>query len=596
MVTQDFKRKLTTILHADVKDYSRLIGEDEDATVRSLTAYREVIGELIQKHRGRIVHGSGDSLLSEFISVVDAVRCAVEIQNELKTRNAELSEDRKVEFRIGINLGDVIDEGEDLHGDGVNIAARVEALADGGGICITRSAYDQVKRRVPLGFEYLGEHSVKNIAEPVDVYQVLTKPEDVGKIIGEKMVPTKQRRMAFPLPDKASIAVLPFVNMSGDPEQEYIVDSITESIITALSYIPEMFVIARTSTSAYKGKIVKVKQVSEELGVRYVLEGSVMKAGDRIRVTAQLIDATSDHHLWADRYDREIENFFDMLDEIAKKVAIELQVKLTEGDTARISHKTDNFEAWAYATTAYSLEKRVTKENIAKSRELCEKAVKLDPKYGFAWGMLGATHYSDAYFGWGESRDKSFKLAVEHIDKALKLDETLPCATSVKGRLYRMQGQFDQAITVGEKSIALGPSHDVSYGSLGNTMRYAGRFKESITLMKKAIRLNPHYPAWYLAVLAASYCMEERYEEAIEAWERAFERAQKGEYPLLYAHLGLSAAYMELGRDEEARSHAAEVLGINPKFSLESYAKTQPYKNKADLDRCVAALRKVGLK
>jgi adenylate cyclase len=596
MAEQHFKRKLITILHADVKDYSRLVGEDEDATVRTLTAYREVMGVFIQKHRGRIVHGSGDSLLAEFISVVDAVRCAMEIQNELKTRNAEFSEDRKVEFRIGINLGDVIDEGEDLHGDEVNIAARVETLADGGGICITRSAYDQVKKRLPLRFEYLGEHSVKNIAEPVRVYRVLTKPEDVGKIIGEKMAPPKQGKMAFPLPDKVSIAVLPFVNMSGDPEQEYIVDNITENIITALSYIPEMFVIARTSTSAYKGKIVKVKQVSEELCVRYILEGSVMKAGDRIRVTAQLIDATSSHHLWADRYDREIENFFDLLDEIAKKVAIELQVKLTEGDTARISHKTENFEAWAYATTAYSLEKRISKENIAKARELCEKAVKLDPKYGFAWGMLGATHYSDAYFDWGESRDKSFKLAVEYTDKALKLDETLPCATSVKGRLYRMQGQFDQAIAVGEKSVALGPSHDLSYGSLGNTMRYAGRFKESITLMKKAIRLNPHYPAWYLAVLAVSYCMEERYEEAIEAWERVLERAQKEEYPLLFAHLGLSAAYMELGRDEEAGTHAAEVLGINPKFSLESYAKTQPYKNKADLDRCIAALHKAGLK
>ena len=330
MATQDFKRKLAAILHADVKGYSRLMGEDEEATVHTLNAYREAMGILIQEHRGRVVHGSGDSLLAEFISVVDAVQCAVEIQKKLETRNAELSEDRKVEFRIGINLGDVIDEGEDLHGDGVNIAARVEALADGGGICITRSAYDQVKKRLPLGFEYLGEHSVKNIAEPVRVYRVLMKPEDVGKIIGETMVPPKQRKMAFPLPDKTSIAVLPFVNMSGDPEQEYIADSITENIITALSYIPEMFVIARTSTSAYKGKAVKVKQVSEELGVRYVLEGSVMKAGDRIRVTAQLIDAISGHHLWADRYDREIEDFFDLLDEIAKKVAIELQVKLTD--------------------------------------------------------------------------------------------------------------------------------------------------------------------------------------------------------------------------------------------------------------------------
>ena len=404
------------------------------------------------------------------------------------------------------------------------------------------------------------------------------------------------KNMAYPLPDKPSIAVLPFVNMSGDPEQEHIGDSITESIITALSYIPEMFVIARTSTSVYKGKAVKVKQVSEELGVRYVLEGSVMKAGDRIRVTAQLIDAISGLHLWTGRYDREIKDFFDLLDEIAKKVAIELQVKLTEGDIAHISHKTDNFEAWVYATTAYSLEKRFTKESFAQAKELCEKAVKLDPEYGFAWGVLGAAHLADAIFGWSKSRDKSLKLAVEYIDKALKLDEALSCATAVKGRLHMVQGQFEQAIAVGNRAIALGPSHDLSYGILSRTMQYSGRFKEPITLVKKAMRLNPHYPAWYLDVLTVSYLMEERYEEAIETGKRFLERAQKGEYPPLIAHLGLSAAYYGLGRNEEAKAHAAEVLGINPKFSLESYAKTLPYKNKTDKDRFIGALQKAGLK
>jgi TolB-like protein len=402
--------------------------------------------------------------------------------------------------------------------------------------------------------------------------------------------------MAYPLPDKPSIAVLPFVNMSGDPDQEHIGDSITESIITALSYIPEMFVIARTSISVYKGKAVKVKQVSEELGVRYVLEGSVMKAGNRIRVTAQLIDAISGHHLWTDRYDREIKDFFDLLDEIAKKVAIELQVKLTEGEVARISHKTKNFEAWAYATTAYSLEKRFTKESFVKAKELCEKAVKLDPKYGFAWGVLGAAHFADALFGWVESRDKSFKLAVEYTDKSLKLDETLSCATAIKGLLHMRQGQFEQAIAVGRRAIALGPSHDVSYGHLSRTMQYSGRFKEPITLVKKAMRLNPHYPAWYLDVLTVCYFMEERYEESIEAGKRFLERAQKGEFPPLYAHLGLSAAYYGLGRNEEAKAHAAEVIGINPKFSLESYAKTVPYKNKTDKDRFIGALQKAGLK
>ncbi len=313
MATQDFKRKLAAILHADVKGYSRLMGEDEEATVSTLTAYREFMGVLIQKHRGRVVHGSGDSLLAEFISVIDAVQCAVEIQKELKTRNAELSEDRKVEFRIGINLGDVIDKDEDLHGDGVNIAARIESLAEGGGICISRTAFDQVRNKLKLGYEYIGEHSVKNIAQPVRVYRVLTEPEAAGKVIGEKMAPLKQRwklalaavvfviigaigvtlwntyfrppsvevasekKMAFPLPEKPSLAVLPFDNLSGDASQDYFSDGITENVITALSNVSNLFVIARNSTFTYKGKPVKVQQVAEDLGVRYVLEGSVQE-------------------------------------------------------------------------------------------------------------------------------------------------------------------------------------------------------------------------------------------------------------------------------------------------------------------------------
>jgi len=627
MATQEFKRKLAAILHADVKGYSRLMGEDEQATVRILTACREVMDSLIQKHQGRVVHGSGDSLLAEFNSVIDALQCAVEIQKELKTKDAELPEDRKVKFRIGINLGDVIDKNKDLHGNGVNIAARVEALADGGEICITRAAYDQVRDKLSLGYEYLGEHSVKNIAEPVRAYRVLMDPASAGKVIGEKRVEQRRglrvalavaivilfiagglliwhtvfppvevasvEKMAYPLPDKPSIAVLPFDNLSGDPKQKYIGDYITENIITALSKISEMFVIARTSSSIYKGKFVKIQQVSEELGVRYVLEGSVQKAGDRIRVTAQLIDAISGHHLWADRYDRDMKDFFNMLDEIAKKVTIELQVKLTEGDIARISHKTENFEAWGHAITAYSIVRRPTRENVTKARELCEKAIKLDPEYAFAWGTLGAAHMVEAALGWSGSRDKSFKLAVEYTDQALKLDQTLSCAAAVKGRLHTMQGQFEQAIAVGEKAIALGPSHDLSYASLSYTMRYAGRFKESISLMKKAMRLNPQYPAWYIYHLAYSYFFAERYEEALEAGKQFLQRAQKGGYHPLFAHLFLSAAYMELSMKEEAGVHAAKVLEINPKFSLDYMRKAN--KHHTQYERYLEALRKAGL-
>jgi TolB-like protein/class 3 adenylate cyclase len=339
MATEDFKRKLTAILSADVKGYSRLMGEDEEATVRTITAHRKVITSVIQKYRGRVVDSPGDNILAEFVSVVDAVQSAVEIQEVVRAKNDELPEDRRMEFRIGINLGDVIQEGERIYGDGVNIAARVEGLAEPGGICISGSAYEQIENKLALGYDYIGEHTVKNIVKPIRVYKVPTGPETLQKVTEEKrLAPGWQRaalavviailvvaggvaiwksyrpptspptevasveKMAFPLPDKPSIAVLPFNNLSGDPEQEYFSDGLTEEIITALSKVPEVFVIARNSVFTYKGKPVKVNQVAEELGVRYVLEGSVRKAGDDIRITAQLIDALSGHHLWAERY------------------------------------------------------------------------------------------------------------------------------------------------------------------------------------------------------------------------------------------------------------------------------------------------------
>ncbi len=306
MTEERAKRKLSAILSADVKGYSRLMGEDEFGTVRTLEAYREMIVEVIRNYSGRVVDSPGDNVLAEFSSVVDAVECAVEIQKELKVTNSELPQNRRMEFRIGINLGDVIEEGERIYGDGVNITARIEGLAEAGGICISRSVYDQVKNKIALGYEYLGEHDVKNISEPVPVYRILIEP-DVS------VLKTSKR---YKLSNKPSIAVLPFDNISGDPEQEYFSDGITEEIITALSKVPKMFVIARNSTFTYKGKPVKVQQVSKELGVKYVLEGSVRKAGNRVRITAQLVDAITGHHLWAERYDRDLEDIFALQDEI----------------------------------------------------------------------------------------------------------------------------------------------------------------------------------------------------------------------------------------------------------------------------------------
>jgi TolB-like protein/class 3 adenylate cyclase len=336
MAEEGFKRKLAAILSADFKEYSRLMGEDEEATIHTLTGYRKIISDQVKQHEGRVVDSPGDNVLAEFASVVDALKCAVDAQKQIAEQNESLPENRKMEFRIGVNLGDVLEEGDRIYGDGVNVAARIESLADPGGICISRSAYDQVRKRLSLGYEYLGEHSVKNIDEPVRVYRVLTAPEYVGRVIGEKTAAGKKWRrlayaavaclivvaggliawniylqkssrvdpadiekMAFPLPDKPSIAVLPFYNMTGDDEKEYIADGITEEIITVLSKSPRLFVVSRSSTFTYKDKPAKVHEVSQELGVRYVLEGSIRKAGDKLRVTAQLIDAVKGYHLWA---------------------------------------------------------------------------------------------------------------------------------------------------------------------------------------------------------------------------------------------------------------------------------------------------------
>ena len=372
MNPDNLKRKLTTILSADVKGYSRLMGEDEEWTLRTLNNYKGLIRNLVGEHRGRVVASPGDNVLAEFASVVDAVECAVEIQQVLRAKNALLPETRKMEFRIGINLGDVIEEEDSIYGDGVNIAARLEALAEPGGICISESAFQQIENKIPLHYDYLGEHEVKNIAKPVRVYRARIEPEAVPSPVPEEKKPERKRlfravlagialvviaaavvlyqfvlrpsspktevaskeKMAFPLPDKPSIAVLPFVNMSGDPKQEFFSDGITEDIITALSKIPKLFVIARNSTFTYKGKPVKVKQVSEELGVRYVLEGSVQKSGDRVRITAQLIDALSGHHLWSERYDRDLKDLFALQDEVTLKILTAMQVKLTEGEQA----------------------------------------------------------------------------------------------------------------------------------------------------------------------------------------------------------------------------------------------------------------------
>ena len=631
MTTKDFKRKLSAIFSADVAGYSRLMGEDEAATVEAITTYREIMGGLIRQHRGRVVDSPGDNLLAEFASVVDAVQCAVAVQKEFQARNAESPENRRMELRIGINLGDVIEEEDRIYGDGVNIAARLEALADPGGICVSKTAFDQIETKLPLGYEYLGDQDVKNIAKPVGAYRVLMEPR-ITTVAGAKAPkiplwrhkavlagglvalvtiigltfwnlylraprekPISVEKMAFPLPEKPSIAVLPFDNLSANPEYASLADAVSDSIIYTLTYLPSMFVIARNSTFAYKGKPVEIRQVAEELGVRYVLEGSVMRDGDRVRVTAQLIDATSGYHIWSGRFDRTINDIFSLLDELTKTIAIELQVKVSPDQWAGVTHKTDNFDAWAAATRAYILFTRGGRENVVEARSLAEKAVALDPKYGFGWTVLAVIHTLEVLYGFSQSPAESIKLAYECNEKALTLDPTLSCATANRGQIYLLQGKIKEAIALGKKAIAMGPSLDTNYLILGIIMEVAGRFEEAIALYKKAMRLNPFYPAGYLRRYGMSCLMADHKEEALTAFKELLGRAKRGEYPPLFPHLALCAVYAELGKEAEAKAEVTELLNIDRNFSLESARKAYHWKNPQHMERWLSSLRKAGL-
>jgi adenylate cyclase len=623
METEGYKRKLTAILSADVEGYSRLMGEDEDATIRTLTAYRELMATLIQKHRGRVVDSPGDNLLAEFGSVVDAVRCAVEIQEELRVRNAELPENRRMHFRIGINLGDVVQEEERIYGDGINIAARVEGLAEGGGICISGTVYDSIKNKLSLTYESLGEHTVKNITEPVRVYRMRVGPEAsvsppphpwhkktaLAALIvlmvaagafaiwnfyfrPPPIEPASEEKMAFPLPDKPSIAVLPFTNMSEDPKQEYFSDGLTEEIITALSKTPQMFVIARNSTFSYKGKPVKVQQVAEELGVRYVLEGSVRESDNRLRITAQLIDALTGRHLWAERYDRDLKDIFALQDEITLNILSALAVKLTKGEQATIRRKdTDNLEAYLKVLQAGWYSHRMTKEGHFRARQLAEEAMALDPEYASPYIILALHHIRDVFFGWSKSRKKSLEQALELAQKAIALDDSFPRCYVLLSTIYMFKKQYERAIAEAERAIALDPNGADAYSMLGTVLHMVGRQQEAIMPLEKAIRINPMAPSIYFRRLGTAYRDIGRYEEAIVQLKKAISLSPDSLYP----HIGLATTYSLAGRDEEARSEVSEVLRIQPKFSLQSFAKRVAFKNKADIDRIVGALRKAGL-
>jgi TolB-like protein/class 3 adenylate cyclase len=445
MTRDGYKRKLSAILSADVKGYSRMMGTDEEATVRNITVYREVFTEYVLQHRGRIVDTPGDNILAEYESVVDALKCGMEIQEALKVKNANLPANRRMEFRIGINLGDVIQEEKRIYGDGVNIAARIEGLADPGGICISRSAYDQLRGKLKVGYEYLGEHAVKNISEPVRVYRVLTDPGYAGKVLGEKrylntisrkwatvviatliivsggltawvfqlnqsrkIEPVSMEKLAFPLPEKPSVAILPFKDLSSDQSHQYLVNGTTDAVRIALARVPNLFVIDHNSSSLYKDKDLKIKQVAEELGVRYVIEGSVQQSGETTRINAKLIDAIAGRYIWAETFDSKPADLLVLQDEISQMIANELEVQLTEGEQARIwFRQTDNLEAYRkFRIGKEHYRKRNKRDNIT-ARKLYEQAILLDPEFAEAECHLGFTYIQDALNGWTKKQKGS---------------------------------------------------------------------------------------------------------------------------------------------------------------------------------------------
>jgi len=575
-------RKLRAILSADVKGYSLLMSDDEAFTVKTLKSYRALMSELIEQHTGRVVDDPGDNILAEFASVVDAVQCAVEIQNKLKKENAKFVEDKRLQFRIGVNIGDVVHDGDRIYGSGVNVAARIEGIADAGGICISRGTYDQVKDKLDIGFKYIGEHEVKNIDEPVRVYKVLMGTDAPKSLVEGELE----------LPDKPSIAVLPFTNMSGDPDQEYFSDGLTEQIINGLCKVHNLFVIARNSSFAYKGKSISVKQVATELGVRYILEGSVQRAGDRVRITAQLIDATTDYHLWSENYDRDLNDILALQDEITLKLMSIMQINLTRGEQARLwEGGTTNIQAYDRFVRGSECFLRINEKDNKQARQFYKEAISLDKAFAMPYAMLGFTHMFDLVFKWSESPLQSFEETEKYANKALALNDSLDFAYSLLGWNYLFKRQYDEAIKKGERAIELNPNGAEAHAHLAFFHIFSGKTELALKLLNRAFRLNPIPPAHYYDLLAIAYRNIGEYEKAIKLCKKGL----IGNPDQLSATLTLTITYGVLNRTKEAQKAAKEVLRIDPNFSLDHYANTIPYKHQETGDKYVEALRKAGL-
>lgn len=586
MAKERLQRRLAAILSADVVGYSRLMGINEAKTLARLKALqRELINPKIDAHSGRIVKLMGDGMLVEFGSAVDAVTCAIEIQREMTERNIAEPPDKRIELRIGINVGDIIIEGDDIFGDGVNIAARLEGIAEPGGICLSRGAHDQVRGKLDAVFEDGGEQQLKNIAEPVRVYRIRPITAAAG-VTSSVTAPFR------PLSDKPSIAVLPFQNMSGDPEQDYFCDGLVEDIITTLSKLAGLRVIARNSTFVYKGRSVDVREAAKQLGVRYVLEGSVRKSGNRIRITAQLIDAQDGTHLWAERYDRAMDDIFAIQDEITLVLATEMQVKLTEGETARLHYTTTtNVEAWTCWVQGMSYHRQaVTKEAQGQALRFWEKALALDPSSASLNAKLALLHSFDARFEWWDDRETAIKKARAYIARALEIDPANADAHTASSMILLFQRQHDEAVAAARKAVELAPGSADTAEFASHVLAASGYPEEAVALSEKAMTLNPNYPAVYLGTLGQAYRLSGKTEKAIEAFQ-AYHARNPG-----FGLTDIVIAYQHTGRLEEARQTAKQLLAARPNFTIAAWLKTQfSHRDTAQVEADAEALRAAGV-
>ncbi|MCK1715509.1 MULTISPECIES: adenylate/guanylate cyclase domain-containing protein [unclassified Bradyrhizobium] len=580
------ERRLAAVLATDMVGFSRLMEVDEAGTLARLKTHRvELIDPAIAKNRGRIIKTTGDGMLAEFHSVVDAVLCAAEVQRRMARRNADVPPPRWIQFRIGINLGDVIVDQNDIFGDGVNVAARLEALAEPGGICVSGAVRDQVGDRLDgVQFDDLGEQSVKNIARPIRVFRVRLAE-------GPASLPDGAKAADMPrgISKKPSIAVLPFANMSGDPEQEFFADGLTEDIITELSRFHDLLVISRNSAFVYKGKAVKVQDIGREFGVDYVIEGSVRKAGGRVRVTVQLIDAETDRHIWAERYDRELQDIFAIQDEMTRAIAATLPGRVEAATHDRTKRKpTDNMAAYECVLAAKLLHHRSTREDNAQAQMLLNRALAMDPNYAHAHAWKACVLGQCWIYGWCADRDATFEQVASELETALALDDNDADVHRILAALNLTRHDYERATYHQERALALNPNYDLVVVQQGELLTWLGLPEEGIDWIKKAMRLNPYHPERFWSHLGRAYYCAEKYADAAEA----FSRITRADYT---HHAFLAATFAQMNNAVAAGAHAAEVLKREPGFSVAAHLATLHYKREVDRQRHEAGLIRAGL-